>query len=184
MQINFACAEYILFTGKNNREEFGVNIIASADIDWGIGRGGDLLYHIPEDMRFFKEMTTGKTVIMGRATLESLPGGKPLPKRRNVIISKTLGKVEGAEVCKSPEAAAELLKNEKSEDVFVIGGESVYRDMLPFCDTAYITHVETKTEADRHLVNLDELEDWEIVRRSPMYAHNGICFKFVTYRRK
>lgn len=182
--INRICVEYILSTGKNNREEFGVNIIASADIGWGIGRGGELLYHIPEDMRFFREMTTGKTVVMGRATLQSLPGGKPLPKRRNIIISRTLGEVEGAEVCTSPEACAELLKDEKSEDVFIIGGESVYRDMLPFCDTAYITRVEAKSEADRHLVNLDKCDDWEIVRRSPMYANNGICFKFVTYKRK
>ncbi len=161
-----------------------MNIIASADIGWGIGRGGELLYHIPEDMRYFKEMTTGKTVIMGRATLMSLPGGKPLPKRRNIVLSKTLGEVEGAEVLRSPEEIAELLKNEKDEDVFVIGGESVYRDMLPFCDTAYITRVEAMSEADRHLVNLDEDGEWEITRRSPMYAHNGVCFKFVTYKRK
>ncbi|MBQ3224738.1 MAG: dihydrofolate reductase [Oscillospiraceae bacterium] len=161
-----------------------MNIIASADIGWGIGRGGELLYHIPEDMRYFKEMTTGKTVIMGRATLFSLPGGKPLPKRRNIILSTTLDEVEGAEVCKTPAEIAALLKDEKSEDIFVIGGESVYRDMLPFCDTAYITRVEAMSEADRHLVNLDDSPDWEIVRRSPMYAHNGVCFKFVTYKRK
>ncbi len=161
-----------------------MNIIASADIGWGIGRGGELLYHIPEDMRYFKEMTMGKTVIMGRATLLSLPGGKPLPKRRNIILSTTLTKVEGAEVCKTPAEIAELLKNEKGEDIFVIGGESVYRDMLPFCDTAYITRVEAMSDADRHLVNLDDAPDWEIVRLSPMYAHNGVCFKFVTYKRK
>ncbi|MBQ8003995.1 MAG: dihydrofolate reductase [Oscillospiraceae bacterium] len=161
-----------------------MNIIASADIGWGIGREGGLLYHIPEDMRYFKEMTTGKTVIMGRATLLSLPGGKPLPKRRNIILSKTLSSVEGAEVAASPEEIYELLKDEKSEDIFVIGGESVYRDMLPYCDTAYITRVEAKANADRHLVNLDEDSAWEITRRSPMYAHNGVCFKFVTYKRK
>ena len=161
-----------------------MNIIASADIGWGIGRGGELLYHIPEDMRYFREMTTGKTVIMGRATLQSLPGGKPLPKRRNIILSTTLAEVEGAEVCKTPSEIAELLKDENSEDIFVIGGESVYRDMLPFCDTAYITRVEAMSEADRHLVNLDDSPDWEIVRHSPMYAHNSVCFKFVTYKRK
>ena len=160
-----------------------MNIIAAADIGWGIGKGGDLLYHISEDMRFFKEKTMGKIVVMGRATLESLPGGKPLPKRRNIILSRTLASVDGAEVCKSPEEVSELLSGEKSEDVFVIGGESVYRDMLPYCDIAYITCVQAKSEADRYLVNFDELDGWEIVRRSPMYANNGICFKFVTYKR-
>jgi len=161
-----------------------VNIIASADIDWGIGKGGELLYNIPEDMRFFKETTTGKTVIMGRATLESLPGGKPLPKRRNIILSKTLTEVPGAEVCASTEELCKLIGDEDSENVFVIGGEKVYRELLPMCDTAYITRVEAKTAADRHLVNLDESDEWEIVRRSPMYARDGVCFKFVTYKRK
>lgn len=161
-----------------------MNIIASADIEWGIGNEGDLLYNIPEDMRFFREMTTGKTVIMGRTTLESLPGSKPLPKRRNIVLSKTSGDIAGAEICRSPEEIIELLSDEDSENIFVIGGESVYREMLKYCDTAYITRVEAKTEADRHLVNLDECADWMIEKSSPMYAHNGICFKFVTYKRK
>ncbi len=160
-----------------------MNMIAAADIEWGIGKGGDLLYHIPEDMRFFRETTSGKTVIMGRATLESLPEGKPLPKRRNIIISRTLGEVPGAEVCKSPEEAVKLLADVPGEDIFVIGGESIYRDMLPFCDTAYITRIEAKSSADRYLVNLDKKPEWEIEKSSPMYAHNGLCFKFVTYKR-
>ena len=83
-----------------------MNMIAAADLEWGIGKGGDLLYNIPEDMRFFRETTSGKTVIMGRATLESLPGGKPLPKRRNIIISRTLGEVPGARALRG--AAQEL----------------------------------------------------------------------------
>lgn len=161
-----------------------MNIIASADIEWGIGNEGDLLYNIPEDMRFFREMTTGKTVIMGRTTLESLPGSKPLPKRRNIVLSKKAGEIAGAEVCRSPEEIIELLAGEESENIFVIGGESVYREMIKYCDTAYITRVEAKAQADRHLVNLDESSDWQIEKSSPMYAHNGICFKFVTYKRK
>ncbi|MBQ9985123.1 MAG: dihydrofolate reductase [Oscillospiraceae bacterium] len=161
-----------------------MNIIAAADLGWGIGKEGALLYSIPEDMRFFRETTTGKTVIMGRTTLESLPGGKPLPKRRNIIMSRTLEAVEGAEVCKTQEELLALVENENSEDVFVIGGESIYRELLPLCDTAYITRIETKRDADRFLVNLDEDDEWEIVRQSPMYARDGVCFKFVTYKRK
>ena len=161
-----------------------MNIIAAADVAWGIGFKGDLLYHIPEDMRFFREMTKGKTVIMGRATLESFPNSAPLPNRRNIVISRTASEIPGVEICSSPEAAAELVKNEDSDSVFVIGGESIYRDMLPYCGTAYITRIEAKSEADRYLVNFDEMSDWEIVRRSPMYAHNGLCFKFVTYKKK
>ncbi|MBQ4545394.1 MAG: dihydrofolate reductase [Oscillospiraceae bacterium] len=161
-----------------------MNIIAAADVAWGIGLKGDLLYHIPEDMRFFREMTKGKTVIMGRATLESFPNGAPLPNRRNIVISRTASEIPGVEICKSPKEAAELVKGEDSNDVFVIGGESIYRDMLPYCDTAYITRIEAKSEADRYLVNFDEMPEWEIVRRSPMYAHNGLCFKFVTYKKK
>lgn len=161
-----------------------MNIIAAADIGWGIGKDGGLLYSIPEDMRFFREKTSGKIVIMGRATLESLPGGKPLKMRRNIVLSRTLKEVPGAEVCETPEQVKKLLSGENSEDIFVIGGESVYRDMLPFCDTAYITRIEAMSDADRYLVNLDESDEWEITQSSPMYANNGICFSFVTYKRK
>ena len=157
--------------------------IACADLGWGIGKGGDLIYNIPEDMKFFRAMTGGKTVIMGRATLESLPGGKPLPKRRNIIISKTLESVEGAEVCKSPEEAAELLKDELSENIFVIGGEQIYREMLPYCDAVYITRVEAESNADRRFPNLDADVEWKIAEKSPRYEHEGLFYSFATYKR-
>jgi len=160
-----------------------MNLIVAVDLDWGIGKDGDLLYSIPEDMKFFRTMTAGKTVIMGRATLESLPGGKPLPKRRNIILSRTLSEVEGAEVCKTPEEIVALLSDTPTEDIFVIGGESVYRDMLPYCDTAYITKIEDSREADRHLTNLDEKSEWKIVYRSPMKEHEGTFFAFLTYKK-
>ena len=161
-----------------------MNIIAAADKTWGIGKDGDLIYSIPEDMKFFREMTSGKTVIMGRATLESLPGGRPLPKRRNIVLSRTLDEVSGAEVCKTPEEVGELVRETPSEDVFVIGGESVYRDMLPFCDTAYITKIDKKSEADRHISDFDAMPEWEEVYSSPVKEHEGIRFKFVTFKRK
>lgn len=160
-----------------------MNLIVAVDRGWGIGKDGGLLYSIPEDMKFFRTMTAGKTVIMGRATLESLPGGRPLPKRRNIILSRTLSEVEGAEVCKTPEEIAELLSDTPGDDIFVIGGESVYRDMLPYCDTAYITKIEAEKEADRHLVNLDEAPEWKITYRSPMKEHEGTYFAFLTYKK-
>ena len=160
-----------------------MNAIACADLGWGIGKDGDLIYNIPEDMKFFRTMTAGKTVIMGRATLESLPGGKPLPKRRNVILSKTLDSVEGAEICRTPVEICELLKEEESENVFVIGGEQVYRDMLPFCETVYITRVEAESEADRRFVNLDALDEWKIAEQSERFEHEGLFYSFVTYKR-
>ncbi len=160
-----------------------MNLIVAVDIGWGIGKDGGLLYSIPEDMKFFRTMTAGKTVIMGRATLESLPGGKPLPKRRNIILSRTLPEVPGAEVCKTPEEIVALLKDTPTEDIFVIGGESVYRDMLPFCDTAYVTKIEAESEADRHFVNLDEKSEWKIAYRSPMKEYEGTYFAFLTYKK-
>lgn len=160
-----------------------MNAIACADLGWGIGKGGDLIYNIPEDMKFFRTMTSGKTVIMGRATLESLPNGKPLPKRRNIIISKTLESVEGAEVCKSPEEVAALLRDEDGENVFVIGGERVYRDMLPYCDTVYITRVEAESDADRCFPDLDSDNEWKIAEKSPRYEKDGLFYSFITYKR-
>ena len=160
-----------------------MNLIVAVDRGWGIGKDGGLLYSIPEDMKFFRTTTAGKTVIMGRATLESLPGGRPLPKRRNIILSRTLSEVEGAEVCKTPEEIVALLADTPSEDIFVIGGESVYRDMLPYCDTAYITKIESEKQADRHLVNLDENDEWKISYRSPMKEHEGTYFAFLTYKK-
>ena len=160
-----------------------MNAIACADLGWGIGKNNDLIYNIPEDMKFFRTMTGGKTVIMGRATLESLPGGKPLPRRRNIIISRSLGFVEGAEVCKSPEEAAELLKGEAAENIFVIGGEQIYRYMLPYCDTVYITRVEAESDADKYFPDLDADDEWEIAEKSPRYEKEGLFYSFVTYKR-
>ncbi len=161
-----------------------MNLIVAADNGWGIGKDGNLLYSIPEDMKFFRRMTAEKCVIMGRATLESLPGGKPLPKRRNIILSKTLASVSGAEVYATIEEVVRAVENELPENVFVIGGESVYRDMLPFCDTAYITRVDAESNADRFMVNLDEHPEWEIAERSEALNHDGLGYAFVTYKRK
>lgn len=159
-----------------------MKMIACADLGWGIGKDGDLLYNIPEDMKFFRTTTSGKTVIMGRATLESLPGSKPLPKRRNIILSKTIDAVEGAEVCHDEEELLSLLGEER-EDAFVIGGESIYRGLLHLCDTAYITRVAECREADRHIPDFDADPEWKIAEETESREFEGVSFKFVTYKR-
>ncbi len=159
-------------------------LIAAADKNWAIGRGGDLLYSLPDDMRFFRETTMGKTVIMGRKTLESMPGGRPLKGRRNIILSRSGGvSAEGVELCRSAGEAVSLAEASEGE-VFVIGGEEVYRALLPYCDTAYITRVFAESPADRFLPDFDSLPDWDEVSRSERFENNGIGFEFVTYKRK
>lgn len=159
--------------------------IVAVSKNWGIGRDGQLLFSIPEDMKFFRATTTGKTVIMGRKTLESMPGGKPLKNRRNIIISTREGyAVEGAETVTSPAAALELVQGEAEENVFVIGGGEVYRAMLPFCDRALVTIVEAEPEADKFFPDLDALEGWTLVEEGEEKEHEGLKFRFCTYKRK
>ncbi len=159
-------------------------LIASADENWGIGREGDLLFSIPEDMRFFRESTTGKAIIMGKATLLSLPRSSPLPKRRNIVLSTTLGEVEGAEVYETKAEALAAVADLAADEVFVIGGAAIYKEFLPECDTAYITRIYKDGNADKFLPNFDELADWEKASESELKNHEGIEFKFITYKKK
>lgn len=158
--------------------------IVAVSKNWGIGKDGRLLFSIPEDMKFFRTMTTGKTVIMGRKTLDSMPGGRPLKNRRNIVISTREGyEVEGAETVTSPGAAAELVHGEPEGSVFVIGGGEVYRAMLPFCDTAYVTVVEAEPEADKFFPDLDAMEGWSLSEKGGEKEHEGLKFRFCTYKR-
>lgn len=163
-----------------------MNIIAAADNNWGIGNKGNLLCHIKEDMKFFKEKTTGKAVIMGRETYQSLPGQAPLPNRENFILSKNPEfKAEGATVCASlEEAISEAKKKFKSEDIFIIGGEKVYNYGEKYCDVAYITKIDAEFEADRHIINFDEADAWEISSEEMLKTEKGYYITFTTYKRK
>ena len=157
--------------------------IVAVSRDWGIGYKNRLLFSIPEDMKFFRETTKGAAVIMGRATLESLPGGRPLKNRRNIVISSRKGYfVPGAETAESPAAAAALTEGE--ENVFVIGGASVYRQMLPYCSEALVTLVDESAEADCFFPNLDEDPDWELSELGEEREYNGLRFRFAVYRRR
>ncbi len=158
-----------------------MKLIAAVDENWGIGYQDQLLAHIPADLKRFKSLTSGHPVLLGRKTLETFPGKKPLPGRRNLILSANPGFLaEGAEVY--PNLAAVL--DAAPEDTFVIGGESVYRLLLPYCDTAYITKIGGKFPADRHLPDLDLDPEWYVAEEEPPMEHEGLAFQFVTYKRK
>jgi len=158
--------------------------IVAVDKNWGIGREKKLLVHLPGDLRYFKEKTLGKIVVMGRETLETLPGKRPLPARRNIVLTRDTHYKGECPLCHSTEELMELIKGEKGEDLFIIGGEKVYREFLPYCDTCYVTKIEASYEADKFFPNLDEDDDFSQVWESENFEENGTRYKFVEYRRK
>ena len=158
--------------------------IVCVDNNWGIGNANDLLYHIPADMKFFKEKTIGNVVVMGLATFLSLPGQKPLTDRVNVVIAADKEwSAPGVIVCHSLEELFVLLKRYDTNTVFAIGGASIYEQLLPYCDTAYVTKVASSKPADKFFPNLDEKEDWVIDCEGEEQEHKGLNFKFTTYKR-
>ena len=160
-----------------------MKLIAAVSENWGIGKDNDLLFSIPKDMKFFRETTMGKTVILGRKNLESFPGAKPLPTRPNIILTRDKNfKVEGATVVNSID---ELLAMEfEKDEAFVIGGEEIYRQLLPYCDQCFITKVKETADADKFMVNLDEDADWKLTSESEEIEDNGHIITFCTYERK
>lgn len=158
-----------------------MNLIVAVDENWAIGKGGDQLAYIKADLKRFRELTSGHAVILGRKTLATFPGGRPLKNRRNLILSATPGyAVEGAEVYADVD---ELLAN-APEDAFVIGGESVYRTLLDRCDTAYVTHILHTFPADRWFPDLDAAETWHETERSQVLEEDGLRFCYVTYKKQ
>ena len=144
-----------------------MNLIVNADKNWGIGKNNELLVHIPNDMKMFRQMTTGKVVVMGRKTLESFPNGMPLPKRTNIVLTHDKDyDAKGAIVVGSKEELLDELEEYKDEDIFIIGGESIYRMMLPYCDTAYVTRTDFAYDADTYFPDLDEMPEWKLVKES------------------
>lgn len=158
-----------------------MDAIVSVTSDWAIGKDGGLLVPNRADMRRFVQLTRGCTVLMGRKTLESFPGG-PLRGRRNVVISRQDGYApEGVEVFHAPEEAMEAVAGD--EAVWLIGGASVYQALLGRCERAYVTMNECVREADSWFPNLDESPDWEVeAREKGGVTEAGIPFEFVTYR--
>lgn len=162
-----------------------MKLILAVDINWAIGNKGGLLCHLPGDLKYFKEKTQGKTVVMGRPTLESLPGGKPLPKRENIVLTSNRNyEKEGVLVVHSEDELMAQVATRNTDEVMIIGGGKVYRDFLPKCDTCYVTKIYEEFEADTWFVNLDENPDFEVVWESDMQEENGIRYRFFEYSRK
>ena len=162
-----------------------MNLIAAVDKNWAIGRNNKLLVSIPDDMKFFRQTTTGKVVVMGRKTLESFPNGKPLKNRVNIVLTKDSNyAVEGAAIVHDLDELHEELKKYSSEDIYVIGGESIYRQLVDECDVAHITKIDFEYEADSWFPNLDEKPEWQITADSEEQTYFDLEYYFYKYEKK
>ena len=159
-----------------------MNLIVAVYEDWGIGRDGTQPVALSADRKFFRETTRGSMVIVGRRTIEDFPGKKPLPGRVNVALTRGASEIPGFTVCHSPEEAMELAKS--AESCFVIGGGSIYQQMLPFCDTAYITKVHANPGSDTFFPNLDADENWNLTDTLQSGEENGISYEMLLYKRR
>ena len=159
-----------------------MELIVAVYDDWGIGCYGTQPIALSADRKFFREMTKGAMVIAGRRTIADFPGQKPLPGRVNVALTRTKQEIPGFTVCTSPEDAVELAKT--AQRAMVIGGGSIYKQMLSYCDTAYITKVHVTPESDTMFPNLDEMEDWYVAETLMSGEENGIAYEMLLYRRK
>ena len=160
-----------------------MKLIAVVSENWGIGKDNRLLFNIPKDMKFFREKTMGKTVILGRKNLESFPGGKPLKNRTNVVLTRDENfQCEGVITAGSIDEILALPCVD--EDTFVIGGESIYRQLLKYCDVCYITKVHESADCDKFMVNLDESVEWELVSETEKTEDKGNIISFCVYKRR
>ena len=162
-----------------------MNLIAAVDSNWAIGNKGQLLARIPDDLGMFRKKTLDKVVVYGRKTLETFPKAQPLDRRTNIVLSgNTEYKVDNAVVVHSISELLEKLKSYTSEDIYIIGGESIYRQMLPYCDTAYITKIDYAYEADVCFPDLDNNPEWEVAEDGDDRIYSGLTYRFICYRRK
>lgn len=162
-----------------------MNLIANVDINWAIGKNNQLLVKIPADMKFFRETTTGKVVVMGRKTLESFPNGQPLKNRTNIVLTHDRNyRVADAIVVYSMDELHEELKKYPSEDIYIIGGESIYRQLVDECDVAHITMVDYAYDADAHFPNLDEKPEWRITQDSEEQTYFDLIYHCYKYEKK
>ena len=159
-----------------------MNLIVAVDNNWAIGNKGELLVSIPEDMKFFRKVTMGNVVILGRKTLAGFPNGLPLKGRDNIIFSKNPNyKVDGATVVHSKEELLEELNNYNDKEIYVIGGGSIYEMLLPYCKYAYVTKIDYKYEADTFFPNLDSLDNWKLIEESDENTYFSIEYYFYKY---
>ncbi len=158
-----------------------MELIVAVYDDWGIGKDGTQPVALSADRKFFREMTRGATVIVGRKTLADFPGGRPLPNRVNVVLTWQDVQIPDVIVCHSPEEAAALTRDHQR--VMVIGGGSIYRQMLDLCDTAYVTKVHVTPESDTFFPDLDEDPAWTLSEVLQKGEENGTPYEMCLYRR-
>ena len=156
--------------------------IVAVDKKWGIGKKNDLLFSLPEDMKYFREKTSGKVVVMGSNTLKSFPNGKPLKNRTNIVLFPGGEKRDDCTVVGSLEELSAELKKYPSSDVFIIGGAMFYKTMLPYCSEVLVTKVDADGGAEVFYENLDDLSNWSCVYESESVSTNGYSIKFTTYK--
>lgn len=161
-----------------------MRLIVNVGNNWGIGLKNKLLVRIPNDMKFFRSQTMGKVIVMGRNTLESFPQAQPLAGRTNIVLTTDQTyKVNGATILHSMEELFEELKKYKEDDIYVVGGESIYRQLLPYCNKAHVTKVNHSYEADAYFPNLDESLEWKQTEESEEHTYFDLEYVFATYER-
>ena len=161
-----------------------MNIIVAVDKNWAIGKDNKLLVSIPADMKMFRQETTGKVVVMGRKTLESFPNGLPLKNRTNIVLTGNKDyNVKDAIIVHTVEELLEEIKKYPSEEVYCIGGDSVYKQLLPYCDTAHVTKIDFAYEADSYFPNLDEMPEWKVTTESDEQTYFDLEYSFMKYER-
>ena len=159
-----------------------MKLIVAVDEKWGIGKQGDLLTSIPDDMMYYRAITRDKVVVMGYTTLISLPGSKPAPARLNIVLNNEEGcRVGGAVVCDSIDQMLRLVGSFDKDDVFVIGGASIYRQLLPYCDAAHVTKMRFDGQAEVSIPDLDALDNWSVFSESELKEYEGLGYSFVEY---
>lgn len=162
-----------------------MNLIVAVDKNWAIGKNNELLVRIPADQKFFRETTNGKVVVMGRKTLESFPNGLPLKNRTNIVLTRDANyRVSGAVIVHTMDELHEELKKYPSEDIYVIGGETIYRQLLDECDVAHVTKIDFAFDADTYFPNLDEKPEWVVSADSEEQTYFDLEYYFYKYERK
>ena len=168
-----------------------MKLVVGVDREWGIGNKGELLARVRADMVNFRKLTEGHVVVLGSKTLATFPGGRPLKNRTNIVLSRSLDYApEGAKVAHSIDELMEILKEYDTDDVYVIGGGTIYTQLLPFCDTAYVTKFDKSFEKDAYMPDLDESDEWELCEKGETLFSNpetdseaGLPFAFCTYKK-
>lgn len=157
--------------------------IVAVDSNWAIGNKGKLLVSIPNDQKMFRGETTGKVIVLGRKTLETFPNGLPLKNRTNIIMSTNPDyEVKDAIVVHDDKELFEAIKDYNTDDVYIIGGQSVYERFVPYCDTAIVTKIDQEYEADAYFPNLDKDENWSIVAESEEQTYFSVEYTFREYK--